>query len=221
VKCTDQKLAKIMTITGPAGQLGVSMRPEQDERVPAVLNHIVSCNDDRHFHLDGVVDCRPKIDVLAQYNDRFDGGPAAGYFLDVSRDPDTARAVDHLLLNDAARLSVEFTQEDVAPGRLDLLPVAIVIGVLARQIAEVTGPSECETNVNGRDVQVVTSKCRLHPSDRRPNSDASGVASLVEHVAAVHDCRRHGCQRNRPPIPDSLRQRHPPALLSRYTLDPL
>jgi hypothetical protein len=86
-------------------------------------------------------------------------------------------------------------------------------------MAKVSGPSERETYVHSRDVEVIPSKRSLHSSHGGPGSGARGVASLMEDVTAVHNGRCHSCQRNQSPISDSLRQRQPPTLLSTYTPD--
>jgi hypothetical protein len=68
--------------------------------MPAVLDDVMRCDNDRNLHLDRIVNCRAQIDVLAQNNDRFYGRPLVGDLIDVSRDPHTTGAVDHLLLYD-------------------------------------------------------------------------------------------------------------------------
>jgi hypothetical protein len=155
VESANQQFTEIMTIAGSVGQFGVRAGTQKEVRVPAVLNHVVSRNDYWNFHLHCVIDRGLKVNVLAQYQDGFNVGPAASDLLYVSRDPDTAGAVDHLLLNNPTGLPVELPQENVAAGNLDPLAILVVGGVLAGESSPVAGPSERQPDMHGRNVEVV------------------------------------------------------------------
>jgi len=110
VQGANQEFAQFVTRRCPrrAGELRIGVRTQQEVRMSAMLDDIMRRDNDRDVHCDRVVDSGAQIDVLAEDDDGFNAGPPVGDLVDVACDPDAAGAVDHLLLYDAAGLTVQF-----------------------------------------------------------------------------------------------------------------